>query len=105
MVQSESFAVAVGVVARVQRVVQQEAGRTTRRFLHQLNLPAGSDVSRILNEIGQLRRQVRELTVELEETKAALAEASKRARPSKRAEPSKPSAPRKRGSRAARTGA
>lgn len=75
VVRSESFAVAVGLVARAQRAVQQEAGRTTRRLLHQLNLPAGTDVSRILNEIGQLRRQVRELTAELEETKRALTEA------------------------------
>jgi uncharacterized membrane protein len=91
MVRSESFAVAVGLVARVQRAVQQEAGRTTRRLLHQLNLPAGSDVSRILNEIGQLRRQVRELTVELEETREALAAAQTTAAP--------PRAPRKRAQR------
>ncbi len=72
---SDTFAVAVGLIARAQRTVQQEASRTTRRVLHQLNLPAGSDVTRILNEIGQLRRQVRELTAELEATKAELARA------------------------------
>lgn len=75
VVRSDAFAVAVGLVARAQRAVQQEASRTTRRLLHQLNLPAGSDVTRILNEIGQLRRQVRELTAELEATKAELARA------------------------------
>ena len=31
-------------------------------MLHRLNLPAGTDVSRILNELGQLKRQVRELS-------------------------------------------
>ena len=45
----------------------------TRRVLHRLNLPAGTDVTRILNEIGQLRRQVHELTVELDDTRAELA--------------------------------
>lgn len=72
VLRSDTFAVAVGLVARLQRQVQGEAGRVTRRVLHQLNLPAGTDVSRILNELGQLRRQVRELSDELEETKAAL---------------------------------
>lgn len=72
LVRSDSFAVAVGLVARLQRTVEGQASRTTRRMLHQLNLPAGTDVARILNELGQLRRQVRELRDELEETKAAL---------------------------------
>ena len=47
--------------------------RATRRVLHRLNLPAGTDVSRILNEIGQLRVQVRELSNELDEARAELA--------------------------------
>ena len=67
VVQSEQFAVAVGLAARVQRAVEGEMARTTRRVLHRLNLPAGTDVSRILNEIGQLRVQVRELSTELDE--------------------------------------
>ena len=71
--QSEQFAVAVGLAARVQRAVEGEMARTTRRVLHRLNLPAGTDVSRILNELGQLRVQVRELSDELEEARAELA--------------------------------
>ena len=74
--QSEQFAIAVGLAARVQRAVEGEMARTTRRVLHRLNLPAGTDVSRILNEIGQLRVQVRALTDELEEARAQLAEAA-----------------------------
>jgi exopolyphosphatase/pppGpp-phosphohydrolase len=73
MVQSEQFAVAVGLAARAQRAVEGELARTTRRVLHRLNLPAGSDVSRILNEIGQLRVQVRALSEELDEARAELA--------------------------------
>lgn len=76
LVQSEQFAVAIGLLARVQRGIETESGRMTRRILHRLNLPAGSDVTRILNEIGQLRRQVHELTVELDEARAELAVAS-----------------------------
>ncbi|HEU4840115.1 MAG TPA: hypothetical protein VFT09_01705 [Ilumatobacteraceae bacterium] len=73
LVQSEQFAVVVGLAARVQRVIEGEMARSTRRVLHRLNLPAGTDVSRILNEIGQLRVQVRELSNELDEARAELA--------------------------------
>lgn len=75
LVRSEPFAVAVGLLARVQRGMEQESGRMTRRVLHRLNLPAGTDVTRILNEIGQLRRQVHELTLELDDARTELAEA------------------------------
>jgi uncharacterized coiled-coil protein SlyX len=53
-------------------------------MLHSLNLPAGSDVTRILNELGQLKRQVRALTAELEaarETSAGKPAAAKPAHP------------------------
>ena len=73
LVQSEQFAVAVGLMARVQRAVEGEMSRRTRQLLHRVNLPAGTDVSRILNEIGQLRVQVRELSAELDEARAELA--------------------------------
>ena len=73
LVQSEQFAIAVGLASRVQRAVEGEMSRSTRRVLHRLNLPAGTDVSRILNEIGQLRVQVRELSAELDEARAELA--------------------------------
>ncbi len=98
MLRSDSFAVAIGLVARVQRQVQGEASRVTRRVLHQLNLPAGTDVSRILNELGQLRRQVRELSDELEETKAALTAAQQAPAP-RRATAGRQPATRKRASR------
>ena len=72
LVQSESFAVAVGLAARVQRAMQDQASRSTRRVLHALNLPAGTDVTRILNELGQLKRQVRDLSAQLDEAQAEL---------------------------------
>lgn len=86
LVRSEPFAVAVGLAARVQRTVEGELARTTRRILHRLNLPAGTDVNRILNEIGQLRVQVRDLSAELERTRAELARRdAETARPTRRA--------------------
>lgn len=69
LVNSEQFGVAVGLLSRVQREVQGRAQRDTRRFLHLFNLPAGSDVTRILNEIGSLQRQVRELTKQVDAAK------------------------------------
>ena len=73
LVQSEQFAVAVGLAARVQRALSRSRRRTsTRRVLHGLNLPAGTDVSRILNELGQLKRQVRELSTQLDDAQAEL---------------------------------
>jgi hypothetical protein len=66
IVQSEQFAVAIGLAARFQRAVQDQMERSTRRWLHAMNLPAGSDVTRVLNELGQLKRQVRELSTQLE---------------------------------------
>lgn len=73
LLRSEQFAVAVGLAARVQRTVEGQLATTTRRVLHRLNLPAGTDVSRILNELGQLRVQVRQLSAELEDARAELA--------------------------------
>ena len=64
--------------------------RATRRVLHRLNLPAGTDVSRILNEIGQLRVQVRELSAELDEARSQLA-----ARPAPAVAPIRKQAPAK----------
>jgi hypothetical protein len=38
-------------------------------MLHLLNLPAGSDVTRILNELGGLQQQVQDLTRQLNAAK------------------------------------
>ena len=66
LIRSDQFALAAGLAAHAQHLVRAEAARGTRRLLHLFNLPAGTDVTRILNEIGQLRRQVRELADRLD---------------------------------------
>ena len=66
LVNSEGFAVAVGLAAQVRKRIQKQTERSTRRLLHFYNLPAGSDVNRLLTEIGQLQRQVRELSDRVE---------------------------------------
>lgn len=70
LVNSEQFAIAAGLVTRAQRTARRRAERTTRRLLHLVNLPAGSDVTRLLNEIGKLQAQVRELSRQVDEGKA-----------------------------------
>src|SRR5689334_19616043 len=67
LVRSEPFQIAAGLVSSAQRDAQQRAERTMRRALHLWNLPAGSDVTRILNEIGKLQRDVRELARRVDE--------------------------------------
>ena len=41
--------------------------QASRRVLHSLNLPAGSDVNRLLGQIALLEREVRDLRKELEQ--------------------------------------
>lgn len=69
LVATEHFAVAAGVLTQVQRTAQRATERATRRVLHSLNLPAGSDVNRILAELGRLERQLGSLRRELEKGK------------------------------------
>jgi hypothetical protein len=57
-------------MSRAQSEVRRRSERTTRRLLHLWNLPAGSDVTRLLNEIGALQQQVRDLTRELNDANA-----------------------------------
>ncbi len=67
VVNSEAFAVALGLAAQLRKRAQRETERVTRRLLHQANLPAGSDINRLLAEIGKLQNQVRELSKQVEQ--------------------------------------
>ncbi len=78
VVRSDQFAVVAGLAANLQRTVQDRARRATRRAWHLWNLPAGTDVTRILNELGQLKQQVRELSRQVE-AKEAQGDARRRA--------------------------
>lgn len=67
VVNSEAFAIAVGLAAQVRKRAERETERMTRRLLHRANLPAGSDINRLLAEIGKLQTQVRELSKQVEQ--------------------------------------
>jgi hypothetical protein len=66
-VKSENYAILVGLAARAQREVSTRSERVSRRVLHFANLPAGSDVNRLLAQIGNLEREVRELRNQLDD--------------------------------------
>jgi hypothetical protein len=65
LVDSDGFAVAAGIALRVQRDISDRSERASRRLLHVLNLPAGSDVKRLLCHIASLEREVRDLRKEV----------------------------------------
>lgn len=67
VVRSDEFAQLVGLAAHLQHAVRQDVARLTRRVLHAVNLPAATDVSRILAELGRLEKQVHELNRRLAE--------------------------------------
>jgi hypothetical protein len=66
LVRTPTFAVGAALVRRAQTLARSSAQGVTARAWHLLNLPAGSDVSRLRAQIGSLDREVRRLTVQLE---------------------------------------
>jgi hypothetical protein len=67
LVRTPGFATGVAVLRRAQVLARSSARGLTARAWHLLNLPAGSDVSRLRAQIGALDREVRRLTVQLEQ--------------------------------------
>ena len=61
LVQHEAFGVAVTIANRGLVATRSHAERASRRVLHALNVPAASDVNRLLNHIADVEREVRRL--------------------------------------------
>jgi len=66
LVRTPSFALGTAALRRARALARSSAEGVTARAWHLLNLPAGSDVSRLRTQIGALDREVRRLTVQLE---------------------------------------
>ena len=64
-VRSEEFATMAALNKRGQTELSQRLEKLSRRTLHVFNLPAGSDVNRLLTHIAQLEREVRDLRKEV----------------------------------------
>lgn len=63
---SQEFAQAAALLTSVKRVVRTEFNKVTARAWHAVNLPAGTDVQRLKQQVGSLDREVRLLTLELQ---------------------------------------
>jgi hypothetical protein len=70
LVRSEAFAVAAGLAVRTRRDAGRGLEGVSRRVWHLLNLPAGSDVNRVLGQIASLERQVRLLEKRLSDARS-----------------------------------
>ena len=78
VVRSEAFAVGAALTRRAVTLARGTARGATTRFWHLLDLPAGTDVSRLRAQVGALDREVRRLTLQLE---AARRETERRSTP------------------------
>ena len=67
LVRSEYFSLATAVVRRARTVAGRSVQGLSARAWHLVNLPAGSDISRLRAQIGSLDREVRRLTIALEQ--------------------------------------
>ena len=66
LVRSENFALGTALVRRAQTLAGRSVQGLSARAWHLLNLPAGSDISRLRAQLGSLDREVRRLTLQLE---------------------------------------
>lgn len=78
VVRTEAFTVGAALTRRAATVARGSARDLTARAWHLLNLPAGTDVSRLRAQVGALDREVRRLTLQLE---AARRETERRGTP------------------------
>jgi hypothetical protein len=66
LVRTPGFSLGIALLRRAQTVSRDSVQGLTARAWHLVNLPAGSDVSRLRSQVGALDREVRRLTVQLE---------------------------------------
>jgi hypothetical protein len=66
LVRTPYFSLGTALVRRAQTVAGRSVQNLTARAWHLVNLPAGSDISRLRAQIGSLDREVRRLTLQLE---------------------------------------
>ena len=66
LVRTPAFALAAALTRRGQATARGTVRGLTARAWHLVNLPAGSDVSRLRAQVGALDREIRRLTVQLE---------------------------------------
>jgi len=71
LVRTPGFSLGAALVRRAQTLARGSARDVTARAWHLLNLPAGSDVTRLRGQIGALDREIRRLGLQLEAERRA----------------------------------
>jgi hypothetical protein len=66
-VRSDTYFDLVSTTTRVRRKVEGAAEGVSRRCLHLLNLPAGSDIRRLRQQLARMERRLNELSNEVAE--------------------------------------
>jgi hypothetical protein len=70
LVRTEEFVRAVALAQSAQATARQQAATVSARLWHLVNLPAGTDVARLRAQLGALDREVRRLSLQLEQERA-----------------------------------
>jgi hypothetical protein len=65
LVRTRQYAQVTALLAGARSSAGDQAGRVSACLLHACNLPAGTDISRLRRQLGELDREVRQLRLEL----------------------------------------
>lgn len=68
-VRTDQFADGASALARLQSDLQRRTERAMRQTWHFWNIPAGSDIKRMSEQIASLERRVRDLSKQLEDSR------------------------------------
>jgi hypothetical protein len=69
-VRSDPFLDALGLAARAQSRVRRDLEARSRAIWHLVNLPAGSDVRRLRRQVADLDRELRQVSMQLQQALA-----------------------------------
>lgn len=75
---TDEFAKVVAAVTAINKAVRSEADKVQARTWHALNLPAGTDVERLRQQVGSLDRELRLLSLELQRARQQARREAKR---------------------------
>jgi hypothetical protein len=101
VIRTDEFAHATAWAARAQSALRSQVDAASARLWHLVNLPAGSDISRLRVQVGELDREVRRLTLQLAQHAESTEEVTDHADPAEPSRRAGPRAPRGRAQRPA----
>jgi hypothetical protein len=66
LVHSDEFAQTTALIARTRRLAGRRVNAVTASVWHLMNLPASTDVQRLRRQVGELDREIRRLSLQLD---------------------------------------